>query len=100
MVSLFSLISDLFKPKTFAGLFGAAPSVALATLGLTVLRQGKEFAAAEAHAMILGSVALLFYAGSVSYVLLRRKLPVLSVTLWSLFLWLGAALTLWYLLLV
>ena len=32
IVSVFSLISDLLKPKTFAGLFGAAPSVALATL--------------------------------------------------------------------
>ena len=36
MVSVFALIGDVLKPKSFAGLFGAAPSVALATLGLTV----------------------------------------------------------------
>ena len=36
VVSVFALIGDLVKPKSFAGLFGAAPSVALATLGLTV----------------------------------------------------------------
>jgi Protein of unknown function (DUF3147) len=30
-VSIFSLIGDILKPKSFAGLFGAAPSVALAT---------------------------------------------------------------------
>ena len=35
VVTAFSLISDVFKPKTFAGLFGAAPSIALASLGLT-----------------------------------------------------------------
>ena len=34
VVSAFALLGDLFKPKSFAGLFGAAPSVALATLGL------------------------------------------------------------------
>jgi len=31
-VSAFAVIGDLFKPKSFGGLFGAAPSVALATL--------------------------------------------------------------------
>ena len=30
IVSLFSLLGDLWKPKTFSGIFGAAPSVALA----------------------------------------------------------------------
>lgn len=40
VVSVFSVLSDLFKPKTFAGLFGAAPSVALASLGLNVLHEG------------------------------------------------------------
>ena len=33
LVSLFALIADVLKPKGFAGLFGAAPSVALASLG-------------------------------------------------------------------
>ena len=32
IVSAFAIIGDVLKPKTFAGLFGAAPSVALATL--------------------------------------------------------------------
>jgi hypothetical protein len=34
IVSLFAVLGDLFRPKSFAGLFGAAPSVALATLAL------------------------------------------------------------------
>jgi len=36
VVSAFAIIGDLLKPKSFAGLFGAAPLVALATLVLTV----------------------------------------------------------------
>ena len=37
VVSVFAVIGDILKPKSFAGLFGAAPSVALATLGLTIV---------------------------------------------------------------
>jgi hypothetical protein len=96
IVSVFSLISDLLKPKTFAGLFGAAPSVALATLGLTVLKNGKQYAAVETRSMIFGAIALLVYAAAVSYVLLRFKLSALPVTIMMLFLWLGVATGLWY----
>jgi hypothetical protein len=41
-VSLFAVLGDLLRPKSFAGLFGAAPSVALATLGVAL---GLHFAA-------------------------------------------------------
>jgi hypothetical protein len=37
VVSAFSLISDLFKPKIFAGPFGAAHSVALASGSLSTI---------------------------------------------------------------
>ena len=36
VVSAFAVLGDSFKPKSFAGLFGAAPSLALATLALTI----------------------------------------------------------------
>jgi hypothetical protein len=39
VVSIFAILGDLLKPKSFAGLFGAAPSVALATIGLTILSE-------------------------------------------------------------
>ena len=95
IVSLFSLLSDLFKPKTFAGLFGAAPSVALASLVLTALKQTKGTAAIEARSMILGGVALVIYASVVSYLVLRFRLPALWVSLPSLLLWMAAAAGLW-----
>jgi hypothetical protein len=62
IVSLFALIGDLVRPKRFAGLFGGAPSVALATLALTVAGSGAATAALEARSMILGSAAFVVYA--------------------------------------
>src|ERR1700683_1364915 len=49
IVSAFAVVGDVLRPKGFAGLFGAAPSVALATLSLTLLTQGKQYAALEAR---------------------------------------------------
>jgi hypothetical protein len=42
-----SVLGDLLRPKSFAGLFGAAPSVALATLGTAVYQHGADYAACK-----------------------------------------------------
>src|SRR5258707_2116428 len=65
VVSCFAVLGDLFKPKSFAGLFGAAPSVALATLGLAVVRDGKWYAATEDRSMIAGAIGFFVYASCV-----------------------------------
>jgi Protein of unknown function (DUF3147) len=96
VVSVFSLVSDLLKPKTFAGLFGAAPSVALATLALTVTKDGKLYAAIEGRSMVLGAIALLAYAAALSHVLMRFRVSALPVALVLLILWTGVATGLWY----
>jgi len=96
VVSAFAIIGDLLKPKTFAGLFGAAPSVALATLGLTVATEGTSYASTEAHSMMAGAIAFTVYASCVSWVMMRYRLNALLVTTCSLPLWLGAAFGLWY----
>ena len=96
VVSAFSLISDLLKPKTFAGLFGAAPSIALATLALTVMKEGKQYAAIEGRSMILGAIALFAYSLTVSYILLRFRFSALSASLVLLILWMFVATGLWY----
>ncbi len=96
VVSAFAIIGDLLKPKSFAGLFGAAPSVALATLGLTVATEGASYAATEAHSMMAGAIALTAYACCVSWAMMRYKLNALLVTICSIPLWLGAAFGLWY----
>ena len=43
IVSVFSILGDMLRPKSFAGLLGAAPSVALATLGIAEI--AKEYVA-------------------------------------------------------
>jgi hypothetical protein len=96
-VSVFAVVGDVLKPKSFAGLFGAAPSVALATLGLTVATEGAFYAATEARSMMAGAIAFFAYASFVSWVMMRYPLKALSVTIGALPLWLGVALGLWYL---
>jgi hypothetical protein len=62
------------KPKGFAGLFAGAPSVALATLGLTIFIQGTSYAATEAKSMIAGALAFFFYAALCVYLMAIRHI--------------------------
>lgn len=95
VVSFFAVIGDALKPKSFAGIFGAAPSVALATLGLTIVTNGKDYAAVEARSMILGAIAFFFYACVCTWVMAKHKLPVARVAIGGLVVWLGFALGSW-----
>jgi hypothetical protein len=61
MVSLFALIGDVVRPKRFAGIFGGAPSVALATLALSAAKSGPLTASLEARSMILSSLGFVLY---------------------------------------
>jgi hypothetical protein len=92
VVSTFALFGDVLKPKSYAGLFGAAPSVALATLGLAVHHHGTGYASLEAKFMALGAIAFFIYASVASHLLMRQKRGALPVTVVALVVWLGAAL--------
>ena len=54
-VSAFAAFGDALRPKSFAGLFGAAPSIALATILITLSQKGGPFAAVEGRSMIAGA---------------------------------------------
>ncbi len=95
-VSAFSFFGGWLKPKSFAGLFGAAPSVALATLVLTVTKDGKSYASLEARSMVLGAVAFIVYAFVLSRLLFHRGLSVLSTASLTMVLWFGCSFGLWY----
>ena len=99
VISAFALLGDVLRPKSFAGLFGAAPSIALATVGMTIARQGKEYAAIEARSMVLGAIAFCVYAYVVGLVLMRYKRSTAWTTLSLLPVWLGISLGLWWTLL-
>ncbi|MDR3736225.1 MAG: DUF3147 family protein [Acidobacteriaceae bacterium] len=98
VVSSFALLGEVFRPKTFAGLFGAAPSIALASLGITIARHGHTYAAIEARSMLLGAIAFFAYASAVSWLLLRYKTHSLVTTLALMPIWFGVALGLYSLL--
>jgi len=99
VVSAFSALGDVLKPKSFAGLFGAAPSVALATLSLTIASNGIAYAAIEARSMIAGALALLVYAFLVTWVMFKFKPSTLVATAALLSTWLATALGVWFFLL-
>ena len=73
IVSAFAVLSDVLRPKSFAGLFGAAPSVGLATLAMA------------------GAVALAIYSVVVCQLLVRGRLRAAPATLLSLVVWLIVA---------
>ncbi len=96
VVSTFAIIGDLLKPRSFAGLFGAAPSIALASLGLVIASQGANYAAIEARSMVAGAIAFFFYASWVSWVMMRYQPKPWLATIFSMPLWLGVAFGFWY----
>jgi hypothetical protein len=98
VVSLFAVLGDILRPKSFAGLFGAAPSIALATVGLTILQDGKAYAALECHSMMLGAVAFFAYALMVGWVLRRFKPTALCASLTLMPAWFAVSFGLWFLL--
>jgi hypothetical protein len=93
-VSVFAILGDILRPKSFAGLFGAAPSVAIATLLLTIHQQGASYAAVEAHSMIGGAIAFCAYAGCVCWVVMRYKCSASIVAGLLLIVWLVTAMSL------
>ena len=96
VVSLFAVVGDVLRPKSFAGLFGAAPSVALATLSLAFLKQGPSYVAIEGRSMVLGAFALAFYSVAVCQMMVRLGASALLATTCALAVWLGVAFALQY----
>jgi hypothetical protein len=94
-VSTFATLGDVLKPKSFAGLFGAAPSVAIATLVLTASRHGTSYAGVEATSMAAGALAFLVYACTVSVAIKRLRVSVIGVAILLLPIWFVAALGFW-----
>jgi hypothetical protein len=99
LVSAFAFLGDILRPKSFAGLFGAAPSVALATLSLVLIKQGGHYAAAEGRSMVIGSAALAAYSFLVCQMLIRFRTTALRATSLAAIAWFAVAFGLRYALL-
>jgi hypothetical protein len=70
-VVVFSAIGQVVRPKRFAGIFAAAPSIAAAGLLLAVLTRGLREGVNEAEGMMLGTAAMVVYC-AVSLVTVER----------------------------
>lgn len=58
LVVMFALVGEVVKPKVFAGLFASAPSVALASLLLTIGFESVYKAREESIGMVVGAIAM------------------------------------------
>jgi uncharacterized membrane protein (GlpM family) len=84
-VAAFALLAEGLKPKRFAGLFGAAPAVALAGMIVVLLDRGHHAVHENAAGMIAGGAGMVAYAATVT-ALLKRMSALRAV---------GAALAAW-----
>jgi Protein of unknown function (DUF3147) len=95
LVSIFAVVGDVLEPKSFAGIFGAAPSVALATLSLTIVTRGKPYAAIEARSMIVGGLAFFLYSCVSLRLMGKYRVHSLPAAAWAIVVWLACAIGIW-----
>ncbi|MFB9907785.1 DUF3147 family protein [Allokutzneria oryzae] len=61
LVLAFTAVAEVLTPKRLAGVFSAAPSVALASLVVTTVFDGPADVTAAAHGMVVGAAAFTVY---------------------------------------
>jgi uncharacterized membrane protein (GlpM family) len=87
LVVAFAVLSQALRPKRFAGLFGAAPAIAIAGLTVTLASKGARDAAQASLGMVAGSIGMVFYAATTVRTITRRRPlvgPALSLVAWAL----------------
>ncbi len=99
IVSAFAIIGDIFRPRSFSGIFGAAPTVALATLGITFVMDGPTYVATEGRSMLFGAAAFFVYSLLTRFMLLKWRWPSLLAAGTAYLSWFAVAFGLWYLIL-
>lgn len=64
LVVAFAVLSETLRPKRFAGLFGAAPAVAIASLTVTLATKGAHDAREASIGMLAGAAGMAAYAAA------------------------------------
>jgi uncharacterized membrane protein (GlpM family) len=95
VVSLFAVLGDMLKPESLGGVFAAAPTIALATVALTMHKHGAGYVAVEARSMIAGAIAFFVYACAVSFVMIRYRTKATWTAAGLMVVWFGTAAGLW-----
>lgn len=87
LVCVFAFISEVCKPKQFAGIFSSAPSVLLAGLIITLLVKGAASAVLTAQGAIAGAVGMIAFCLLASLTIQRYQVlrgSVLALIAWFL----------------
>lgn len=95
LVLVFSAISEVVRPKLLAGVFAAAPAVALAGLLLTVLFKSAHDAYQNSMGMVAGGIAIACYSTLVTWQF--RNSAALRASLLVLPAWFAVAFTIYLL---
>ena len=95
VVSLFAVLGDMVKPESLGGVFAAAPTIALATVALTMHKHGAGYVAIEARSMVAGAGAFFVYACAVSFVMMRYRTKAAWTAAGLVVVWFGTAAGLW-----
>ena len=95
IVSGFAVLGELFKPKAFAGMFGAAPSVGIATLVLAFSKEGAAAVAVKAAWFAAACAPMFVYCVTCVVLARRDHVPVWLAALLGWGTWLGAAGLVW-----
>jgi uncharacterized membrane protein (GlpM family) len=95
VVSFFAILGDMVKPESLGGLFAAAPTIAFATLLLTLHKHGAAYIAVEARSMVAGAIAFFVYACCVSFTLVRWRPRSMMAAIALMPVWFATATTLW-----
>ncbi|TMG20058.1 MAG: DUF3147 family protein [Chloroflexi bacterium] len=82
IVALFAVLGDALKPKMFAGLFAAAPSVASVRLLVNGIAMGPAKDQMSAVGMIAGAVGLVVYSLAAALLVKHLKAVVGSALAW------------------
>jgi hypothetical protein len=86
LVVVFALVGEVVTPKAFAGLFAAAPSVAVASLAITIAAESPAEARQSSIGMVIGAVAM-----TVCCILAAVAIPRVRAFWGSVAAWLGWA---------
>jgi len=89
LVVAFSVLSEGLDPKRFAGLFGAAPAVAIAGLAIVLLDKGPHEAHRNTLGMLAGGAGMICYAAAA--IPLLRRMRASRVALAALAAWFAVA---------
>jgi uncharacterized membrane protein (GlpM family) len=95
VVSCFAVLGDMVKPESLGGIFAAAPTIALATVILSMRQHGGAYVAMQSRSMVAGAVAFFVYACAVSFVLMRWRPKAMKAAATLLPLWFATGALLW-----